>query len=191
MELWLTQRSSLFALIDMSESETPLSEASIDATYRVKSREKMLKLAELNFYGSLELELFSGFDLKGTESILELQERFLEDTMPHIDNDENYLMALIDLMKENANGRQVAYYRYLWCEVIAAAIFERIMGIMVSDPQLFPQLRLVLRHHLLAQGAAVDFDSFRSKFGLNEYSLDALWKLHGIASVLYVASPEA
>jgi Zn-dependent oligopeptidase len=190
MELWLTQRSSLYALIDMSESDTPLSDASIDATYRVKSREKILKLAELTFYGSLELELFSCFDLKGSETILELQERFLEDTMPHIDNDKNYLTALLDVMQENAHGRHVAYYRYLWCEVIAATIFEQFMDVMASDPQLFPQLRLEMRQRLLEPGAAVDFDGFRSKFGLNDFTVGPLWKLHGLDNVLYVATPD-
>lgn len=190
MELWLTQKSTLFALIDMSESSNPLSDESIDAAYRVKSREKLFKLAELTFYGSLELELFSGFNLKGSETMLELQERIFEDIMQHIDSDKNYLTALLDVMQENSHGRQVAFYRYLWCEVCAAAIFERFMNTMVSDPQLLPQLRSEMRKYLLEPGAAVDFIGFRSTLELNDFTLDPLWKLHGLENVLFVAPSE-
>jgi Zn-dependent oligopeptidase len=186
MELWLTQKSTLFALIDISESNTPLSDESIDAIYRVKSREKMMKLAELTLYGSLELELFSGFDLKGSETILDLQERVFENIMPHIDYDKNDLTTLLHVMQENAHGRQVACYRYLWCEIFAAEIFDRFTEVVVSDPQLLLQFRLEMRQHLLEPGAAIDIDGFRSKFGLNGCTLDPLWKLHGIANVLFV-----
>jgi Zn-dependent oligopeptidase len=191
VELWLTQKSTIFALIDMSESNTPLSDESVDAMYRVKAREKMMKLAELSFYGSLELELFSGFDLKGTETILDLQGRIFEDFMPHFDNDKSNLTALLDVMQANVHGRHVACYRYLCCEVFAAEVFERFTDAIVSNPQLFPQLRLEMRQRLLEPGAAIDFDGFQSKFGLKGCTLDPLWKLHGIANVLFVAPSES
>jgi hypothetical protein len=181
MELWMTQRSSIYALIDMSKSTTPLSDDEIDSAYRVKSREKILKLAELTFYGTLEIELFSNFDVKGSETILALQERIAGKTIPHVDYDKNDMTALLDIIEDNVQGRQVAWYRYLFCEVQAATIFEHIMHIMSTDSGALIELRNHMRQYLLAPGANIDYATFRSKLSLDAVSIDPLWKLHKIS----------
>jgi uncharacterized protein YfdQ (DUF2303 family) len=178
MELWMTQRSSIYALIDMSKSTTPLSDDEIDAAYRVKAREKIRKLAELTFYGTLELELFSSFDIKGSETILALQERIAEKTIPHIDYDKNDMTALLDVIEDNVHGRQVAWYRYLFCEAHAATIFEHIMHVMSTESEALVELRMYMRQYLLEPGANIDYTMFRSKLGLDVVSIDPLWKLH-------------
>lgn len=180
MELWLTEKSTLYALIDLSNSETPLSDEAIDAAYRVRSHEKVMKLAQQTFYGALELELFSGFDLKGSETIMALQRRLALELIPHDVPDEKDLTPLLDILQENANGRHVAWYRYIWCEVLSATFFERFKEAHATNPDSIPQLRQDLRRLLLEPGAAIDVKAFRSKFGLVECSPEALWKLNGL-----------
>ena len=179
MEMWLTEKSTLYAMIDLSKSESPLSDESIDAAYRVKFREKALRLSQQTFYGSLELELFSGLDLKGTETILALQERLAKELIPHDVPDKRDLTPLLDIFKENAQGRSVAGYRYIWCEVLSAAYFQRFKEAFVSSPDSVPKLRQDLRHFLLEPGAAIDVKGFRSKFGLIDCSPKFLWKRFG------------
>lgn len=176
----MTEKSTLYAMIDLSKSETPLSDESIDAACRVTSREKALKLAQHVFYGSLELELFSGFDLKGPETILALQERLALELIPHDVPDKKDLTALLDIFQENAQGQQVAWYRYVWCEVLSAACFDRFKKAYTCDPDSVPKLREDLRHLLLEPGAAVDFKRFRSEFGLVDCSPHGLWQRFGL-----------
>ena len=174
----MTQRSSIYALIDMSKSITPLSDDEIDSAFRVKARDKIRKLAELTFYGTLELELFSDFDIKGSETILALQERIAEKNIPHIDYDKNDMTALLDIIEDNVQGRQVAWYRYLFCEVHAATIFEHILHVMSTDSEALIELRMYMRQFLLEPGANIDYTMFRSKLNLDAVSIDSLWKLH-------------
>lgn len=181
MELWMTQRPSLYALIDMSKSMSPLSDEEIDAAYRVKAREKVMKLAELTYYGTLEMELFSNFDIGGSETILALQQRLAEIVIPHIDYDKDDMTALLDIVEENVHGRQVAWYRYLLCEIHAAAIFENLLDVMSTEPEAVTQLRMHLRQHLLQPGANIDYAMFRSKLRLSDVKVDPLWKLHMLA----------
>ena len=183
MELWMTQRSSIYALIDMSKSITPLSDDEIDSAYRVKSREKILKLAELTFYGTLELELFSTFDIKGAETILALQERIARNIIPHTDYDKNDMTALLDIVEDNVHGRQVAWYRYLLCEVHAATILEHMMHVMSTDAQALMELRMHIRHYLLEPGANIDYSTFRTTRKLGAVTIDPLWKLHMLSDM--------
>ena len=180
MEMWLTEKATLYALIDLSKSETPLSDESIDAAFRVRSREKALKLAQQTFYGSLELELFSGFDLKGSETILALQERLARTLIPHDVPDTKDVTPLLDILKENAHGRHVGWYRYIWCEVVSTSFFERFKEAYATNPDSIPKLRDDLRRLLLEPGAAIDVDAFRSEFGLVGCSPEALYKRYDL-----------
>jgi Zn-dependent oligopeptidase len=124
MELWMLEKSTIYALMDASQSRVGFSDESIDAAFRVRSRRKHLELAQLAFYGSLELHVFSDFDIRGEESLLSLQNRWAKDYSPHDLPFETSLGHLVDLFKENAAGRSVAYYRYLWCEAQSVAVFQ-------------------------------------------------------------------
>ena len=180
MEMWLTEKSTLYALIDLSKSETPFSDESIDAAYRVRSQEKALKLAQQTFYSRLEVELFSGFDLKGTETILALQERIAQDMIPHDVPGEKDLTPLLDILKENSQGRHVAFHRYIWCEMLSAAFFERFKEAHATNPDSIFQLRSDLRGLFLEPGAAIDVDAFFSKFELINCSPSALRQRYGL-----------
>ena len=177
----MTQRMSIYALIDISKSKTPLADEEIDSAYRVNAREKVLKLAELTYYGTLEMELFSNFDIKGSETILALQERTAEKTMPHLDYDKNDMTALLDIIEENVRGRQVTWYRYLMCEVYAATLLEHLVSVMSTESEAMAHQRMYMRQYLLEPGANVDYTTFRSKLELEELSTDPLWKVHQLS----------
>ena len=180
MELWLMEKSTLHALVELSGTRNPLSDEAIDAIYRVRSRKKIEKFAHQTFYGSLELELFSGFDLQGSETILALQQRVATALIPHDVPDKKDATMLLEIIKENAQGRHVAYYWYMWCEVLSATFFERFKDAYAQDPEYVSQLRVDLRRMLLEPGANADVEGFRTKFGLNGCSPEPLWKRYGL-----------
>lgn len=120
------EKPTIYALIDMSRSQTGLSDDSIEAAFRVRSRRKALELAQLSYYGSLELHLFSDFDLRGKESILALQTRLAAELVPHDMPANKSVGPLLEILQENASGRPVAWYRYLWCDAASAETLARI-----------------------------------------------------------------
>jgi Zn-dependent oligopeptidase len=180
MELWLTERSTLYALIGMSDSSKPLSEDSIDAAFRLRSHEKALQWAQQTFYARLELELFSGFNLRdNTETIPALQTRLARALIPHDVPSPKDLTPLLDILRENIHGRHVAWYRYLWCDALSASFMEQCQAkaTVSDDPKQFTrQLRTDMRQWILEPGAAVDVAGFRSQFGLKSCTPEALWK---------------
>lgn len=184
MELWLTEKSTLYALIAMSNTDTPLSDDSIDAAYRIRSHEKALQLVHHTFYGSLELELFSGFDLRGSESVVALQNRLAREIIPHDIPSPKDLTPLMDIMKENVQGRRVAWHRYVWCEAMSASFLERCHEQSSKNEntseQFKHQLRLDVRRFLLEPGAAVDFAAFRSHFNVNPCQPTALMQRYDL-----------
>lgn len=180
MEHWLGERSSLFALIDLSKAPTseshPITQETIDAAYRSRSRIKALQMAEFAFFGSLELELFSGFDLKGSETIFDLQSRLAKEYIPHDVMGKNEATPILDVLKECASGREVAWYRYLWSDALTATLFENLKDQFASDPDSMGPRRAQFRELLLSPGAAIDTPRVRSELGLVQCSLDALCK---------------
>ena len=67
MENWLAERSTLVALIQSSGGVCPVDEEAINASFRRRSRMKVMELSQLAFLGELELTLFHDLDLKGSE----------------------------------------------------------------------------------------------------------------------------
>jgi Zn-dependent oligopeptidase len=168
MELWLTERSTLFALMDFSNSTTPFSEDEVDAAYRVRTRIKAQQLAELLFIGSLELELLSGFDLKGSETVLSLQHRLAERFVSHAAPDSKDLAPLLRILKDNVQGSECAYYRYLWCDVMSSVIFEHFMEALASqNPNTVATLQKDFRRLLLDGGANVQVQELTARFQLD------------------------
>jgi Zn-dependent oligopeptidase len=174
MEHWLWEPSTIHTLALQSETEFLIPDGAVDAAYKVRSEQKRLELAQQTFYGALELELFSTFDLRGSESLLSLQERLAAELIPHDQPDRKDATALLNVFREAASGRPVGWYRYLWCDALAAACFERCKEAYTNDPESMKQLSTDFRRLLLEPGAAVDFHRFRSHFGLEACSPDTL-----------------
>ena len=171
----MTERTTLYALIVASQSQGGLSDEAIDAAFRVRSREKAFRLAQQTFYGSLELALFSDFDIKGNETILELQHRMANQLIPHDVPDKNDMTPLLDIFGENSRGRQVAWYRYLWCDVQSASLFERFKHIYTNDSSAMPQLRQSLRQLVLKPT-----NQIKQELDLTKCSPDALLQRYAL-----------
>lgn len=185
------EKSTLYALINFSKSEMPFSDDMIDAAYRVRSRRKIDELAQLTFFGSLEMSLFSDFDLRGSESMLALQNRTAQSFIPHDLPEEKDLSPLIDIMQENASGRHVGWYRYLWCDVFSAMVFDKFKQVHSQETLKMPQLRRDFRRLLLEPGAAIDFTELANTFDARELSLDPLFQRYSIKEKESVPGPEA
>ena len=176
------ERSTINALVNSSSScigHDSLDNA-MDALLQERKSQKMLELAQLVYYGTLELTLFSGFDLKGGESILALQHRLAQQLIPHDVPHPKDFTPLLDILQENISGRHVAHYRYLWCECLATTLFTQLKDAYTMDADSMPKLGRQYRRLLLDRGAALDIEAMRNELNLQECSPDALFQLYNL-----------
>ena len=179
----MTERSTIYTLIGASQGRGTLEDEasidqSIDAAFRIRSREKALRLAQQTFFGALEMSLFSDFDIRGEETILQLQNRLASELVPHDLPDEKNIAPLLDVFRENASERRMGWYRYLWCDVLSANIFEQFKLAYSEDSSSMPKLKESLRRVVLDPGALVNIDDIGDKFRLNDCSPNALFERH-------------
>lgn len=125
-------------------SEGDCSEDSIAAAFRVRKRLKAQALSENAFFGSLELHLFSDFDLNGSESILALQARYAKTFIPHTRLHKTDISPLLEIFREQST-RPVGWYRYLWCDALSAQWFVDLK----EQPQTAGQVSFSLRNAIL------------------------------------------
>lgn len=121
----MTNASSIYALLELSESTDPFSHAEIEAALVQQSSDKCLQVAQQLFDGKLELELFSSkLDLHN-DSILALQRDLARKYIPHDVPSASDLAPLAETFHEVvARGRQVSGYRYLLGDVVSANLFR-------------------------------------------------------------------
>lgn len=125
-------------------------ESSIDEAFKQRKRQKLLKLTQACFYGSLELHLLSEFELQGNEMLPTVQERLVQAIVPHDKPDKKDLNPLLAVFHENAQGRLLAWYRYLYCDAVSAQLFERWKSLYSTDPTSAEETRQALRTYLQA-----------------------------------------
>ena len=131
MEQWLLERTTLYGLIATSDVNMEFTEESIDAFYRVVSRNKALELSQQVYLGTLELTLFSSdYDLRGKETIMALQQRLGKELAPH-DNvvppaSSSDLTPLVQVLLPNVTDDPLSFYCYVWADAMSATIFARI-----------------------------------------------------------------
>lgn len=147
----MMEKSTIHALIHFSQSENEFSDESIEAAFRVRSKSKALELAQQSFLSTLELKLFTDFDLKGSESIIALQHRLATELLPHDVPDKKNIGPLLEILQENATGPNVASYRYLWCEAKSAALFSRIKSLHTEGKTSGSDLYKVVRESCLSR----------------------------------------
>jgi len=134
MEHFLRKKETVYALIHLSESKVGFSDDSIEAAFRTRARQKAMHIAQQAFYGSLELYLMSSrFDIRGEESIIAVQNRMAIEYCPYDVPDKKNVAPLLGIMRENASGHKVSWYRYLFCDVVSANVFFRMEQAYTSE----------------------------------------------------------
>ena len=124
----MTDLPSMHALLALSETTTPFSDDEIEASVRQNSSMKLQELAQLVFFGELELRLFSPeLNLK-QDSILALQRELAHKYIPHDvpDSQSNALAPLVDVLQEAMGDRLISYYRYVLGDVVSANLFRNL-----------------------------------------------------------------
>jgi Zn-dependent oligopeptidase len=166
------------AMIIFSQCEEPFSEESFNIAQRVKSRTKMFKLAEQAFRSKLEIAALSEFDLKGSETIMDLQTRIATAFIPHCCVEKNDMEHLVDILNSNAVGGQ---YRYLWSDFSSASVFMALKQHYETHPEsAMKRFREDFRRTGLFPGAASDYRTFLGLHGVSHLATTDLLKLYKI-----------
>lgn len=183
----MTEPSTIYTLMMLSKpSRTVVFEnedemkASIDAALRVRSHDKALQLAQLCYFGELELSLFSSFDIRGNELLLDFQNRLAAQFSPHDLPDKNDITPLLRIFRENADGRVVAWYRYLWCDALSARLFHRSKAMYASKRDGNNPLQGIMRRTILEPGVLMNPAEILRELDIDEMSPDALLKLYNL-----------
>jgi Zn-dependent oligopeptidase len=198
MEHWLSEKSTIYALTDVSKSDRIISDIEIDAAFRVRSKEKAIQLTHSAFLNELELQLLTTFNVRGNESMIALQQRLAKELIPRFDQPtQDDITPLLEIFQENAAGRHSSMYRYLWCDCLSALVFNRMKEQYTQSSQDSDtnygiiQLRRRLRKYLLEPGAAIDIEEFFHQFQMSEdVSPDALFERYGMAQWVVVDQPQ-
>lgn len=157
MEHWLTEESTIRAMVDLSLCDEEFSTEALETAFRVRMRTKLLKLAETAFRSSLEVSLFSDFDFKGGDTVLDLQSRLAKKFIPHADLESNNLEPLISVLKGSIDRRHTDQYRYLWGDCASASFFKSLKGAYENNESAVDEFRDLLRRVVLNPGAAANY----------------------------------
>jgi Zn-dependent oligopeptidase len=147
MEHWLTDRQVINGLIAASGCVEGPSEESLEATFRVNRDRKLQDLVHIAYISSLEMHLFSEFDLKGDETLVALQQRWAETWHPSITPAANDIKAISEIMTKNTRGQHILGYRNLWCEAVSANLYLYIKEKHLSGAYTPEELQKEFRRH--------------------------------------------
>jgi Zn-dependent oligopeptidase len=211
MEHWLREKSTIQALIKMSltiADDELVEDDAIDAFYRIQGMEKAHKINEVVYHSALELYLFSKFDVRGSESMIQAQQRLAHEYRPHeLSSYTDDIASLVEIFQSNAMGQHISIYRYLWCDCLAAVVFHRLKedymqassinnnvdsdntmkttsGVSSPSSPSLVELRNRIRQTLLSPGGSIDINVVLREFQLSlpEVSADALLSRYNLTN---------
>lgn len=173
---------SLYGLIACSKTDAGFAHDQIDAFYRVLSRKKAEELSIVAYFSAVELEIFSAFDLRGSESIMACQQRLAEQIVPHDMPHKSDLTPLIRAIQPNASGDPICHYTYLWADCFAAHIFEGFRTKYSEDGGTHDSNTFSpLRAQLLKHGAMMQPENIRREWAIEQgVPTSALFKRYKI-----------
>mmetsp|Transcript_30132 Transcript_30132/g.54518 ORF Transcript_30132/g.54518 Transcript_30132/m.54518 type:complete len:627 (-) Transcript_30132:109-1989(-) len=175
MEHFLFDEAVLQTLAHLSGSES-IPPKLVEMLREQRVAEKVHILNQRAFLGQLELELFSDLD----ESLVSLQRRLAQESVPLDLPDKNDLAALFKIMHDNACGRNICHYRYLYGEIMSADIYSLFQESGVHNQEKMRELGTRLRKSMLEPGGLVDGSASFSLFMGRDPSTDALFEMYGI-----------
>lgn len=137
MEKWLTEESTVMALLHFSGVSPPGNDDedaqqhlrdAIAAAFRHRSRDKAMQLAEQVFGSRLEMELLNGFDLKGGTSgtIPQCQARLADECIPFAQMDAKDMEPTVTMLLRLRPGQELRRCQYMWADIVSAVLFEKL-----------------------------------------------------------------
>ena len=124
MEHLLYSKPMLQAITEFSENEIKMTDDMMEEVLDLRAARKAYELMQNVFFGSLELEMFGGFDPNGEESLVALQKRVASQYIPHDMPNHKDLSPLLRVLQENANGTNVGCYRYFYGDICSAGLYN-------------------------------------------------------------------
>jgi oligopeptidase A len=173
MEHFLFEEPILQSLAHLSDSANPLPADLVRKLREQRCAEKEQTMNQRAFLGQLELEIF----LNGGESLVLLQRRLAEQYVPHRLPDKSALGPLLEIMVDNANGKHMCRYRYLWSEVMAADIYSVFQEAGVENQDKVRELGLRLRNIMIEPGGLLDGKAAFREFRGRDMTPDAMFAM--------------
>lgn len=171
MEHFLFEEQILQTLAHLSGSADPFPTEMVEKLRKQRMSEKQQTMSHRVFLGQLELELFSNPD----ESLVTLQRRIAEEYIPQRLPDKSDLNPLLEVMTDNANGKHMCRYRYLWGEVMSTDIYELFREAGVGNQEKTRELGMRLRKELIEPGGLMDARASFRRFRGRDISPDAMF----------------
>lgn len=130
MACWTTETKIIYALLAASGDrhtsvDSDILAEGIDLALHLRAQKKISRVVEDVFHGSLELILFSEFDVRGGESIVDLQTRLAKELMPHSLPREKDISPLFNIFLENSNGNVLGWYRHVWSDALSSTFSSK------------------------------------------------------------------
>ena len=129
----------------------------------------------------MELELFSGFDPKGDESIIGIQRRLAQEYLPPVDVPAKSDFAILQqVFGSNASGHHASQYRYLYSELMSADAFEAFKDVGFRNEEGMKDIGRKFRDEILSVGTSKPFISAYESFHGRQLSNDAYVKRYNL-----------
>lgn len=176
MEHWLFEESVLQSFAHLSQSTIP--DELIEKLKQQRSLRKASDLLRHAFLSQLELDMFSTAKQED-ESLVAFQRRVALDFVPHELPARSDLTPMMEIVENNAKGKQIAQYRYLYGEVLSAQLFAKFQEAGIKDQTKVQELGAKLRTCFLQPGASLDAKmAFESLLSSSHVSPEAMFKLY-------------
>ena len=122
---YMVYEKSVLSIIARDSKGNTLPDDIVMKLQRSRMIEKCYQLCHRIFLSQLEVEIFSNFDPNnGDETIIALQSRLAEKYCHFDPPPKGNIDPLIEIFQNNAIGKEVAQYRYLWSEVMSADAYD-------------------------------------------------------------------
>jgi oligopeptidase A len=115
--------------------------------------------------------------LNAGESLVLLQRQLADQYVPHQLPDKSALGPLLEIMVDNANGKHMCRYRYLWSEVLAADIYSMFQEAGVENQDKMRELGLRLHKIMIEPGGLLDGQAAFSEFRGRDMAPDAMFAM--------------
>lgn len=174
MEYLVFEKSVLSIIARHYKTDDALSDETVEKIQRKRNLEKYYQLEQRIFLGQLELDLFTKFDPNSEDSIISLQRALAEIYCPHNIPLKGDIGPITEIFQNNANGKRVSQYRYLYSEVMSADAYEYLTG--NEGKNLLKNGRL-FRETVLEKCAAKPMNEIYKEFRTSDQTPDAFLQM--------------